>query len=115
MTTNAYLVYWCNEGLEGVVPIGQYEQVDIENTFRVLSNQGTIRNPVYDIVQKMILRGINSQRHYELYAITTDDTITQIDIENMFDNDPQGSADTVRRMGHRLYSDRVKTNNVLIT
>jgi hypothetical protein len=69
MTTNAYLVYWCNEGLEGVVPITEYEQIDAENTFRILKDQGTIRNPMYDIIQKMILRGrANSQRHYELYV-----------------------------------------------
>jgi hypothetical protein len=116
MTTNAYLVYWCNEGLESVVPIGQYKQIDIENTFRILNDEDPMSNPVNTIIKTMLLRArFNSQRHYELYAITADEGITQTDIENMFDNDPQGSADTVRRIGHKLYSDRAKANKVLIT
>ena len=70
MTTNAYLVYWCNEGLESVVPITEYEQWDRDNTFRVLNNQEPVRNPMNSLIQNMILTAkFNEQRHYELYAI----------------------------------------------
>jgi hypothetical protein len=115
MTTNAYLVYWCNEGLEGVVPISQYEQVDIENTFRVLSDQGTVRNPMYDIIQKMILRGrANSQRHYELYAIDCDESISEEDFKQWFDTAPQAAADLIRSRGLKIFSDRARENRVKI-
>ena len=67
MTTNAYLVYWSSEGLESVTPIGHYEQIDMDNTFRILNNEDPIRNPINTIIQTMILRArYNSQRHYEL-------------------------------------------------
>lgn len=113
---NAYLVFWCSEGLESVVPIGHYEQIDIDNTFRILNNEDTILNPVNTILHSMLLRArYNSQRHYELYAITADDGITQQDIEIMFENDPQESANLIRRIGHKMYSDRANSKKVLIT
>jgi hypothetical protein len=115
MTTNAFLVYWCEEGLESVIPITEYEQLDRDNTFRVLNNQETVRNPLNGIIQNIILRAqVNSQRHYELYAIDCEDSITKQDIEKMFDNDPQSAADLFRSRGHKMYSNRAEKNRVRI-
>jgi len=115
MTTNAYLVYWCEEGLESVVPITQYEPLDAENTFRILNNQESIRNPLNTIIQHMLLRSrVNSHRHYELYAIDCDISIQKTDIEQMFETDPQTAADLFRKRGHRLYSNRAEKNRVRI-
>lgn len=116
MTTNAYLVYWCEEGLESVVPITEYEHWDRDNTFRVLNNQETVRNPVNSLIQNMILRArFNEQRHYELYAIDCDHSIQKTDIEQMFETDPQTAADLFRSRGHRLYGNRAEKNRVKIT
>jgi hypothetical protein len=116
MTTNAYLVYWCEEGLESVVPITQYEQCDSDNTFRLLNNQEPARNPINQLIQNMMLRArVNGQRHYELYAIDCDNSIQKTDIEQMFEDDPQAAADLFRSRGHRLYSDRAQKNRVRIT
>jgi hypothetical protein len=116
MTTNAYLVYWCEEGLESVVPITEYEQWDRDNTFRVLNNQETVRNPLNQLIQNMILRAkFNEQRHYELYAVDCDHSINKTDIEQMFETDPQTAADLFRSRGHRLYSARAEKNRVKIT
>jgi hypothetical protein len=116
MTTNAYLVYWCEEGLESVVPITEYEQCDRDNTFRVLNNQETVRNPVNSIIQHMILRAqVNAQRHYELYAVDCDGSIKKSDIEQMFEDDPQSAADLFRNRGHKMYSNRANKNRVRIT
>ena len=115
MTTNAYLVYWCEEGLESVVPITEYEHYDRDNTFRVLNNQETARNPLNQVIQNMLLRArVNSQRHYELYAIDCDNSIDKTDIEQMFETDPQSAADLFRSRGHRLYSARTEKNHVRI-
>lgn len=116
MTTNAYLVYWCSEGLESVIPISQYERIDIENTFKILGNQEVERNPLNTIIQSMMMRArYNPQRHYELYAIEADAGITAQDIENMFKASPQPSADTIRRLGVRMWSDRIQLDRVVIT
>ena len=115
MTTNAYLVYWSSEGLESVTPVGHYEQIDVENTFRILNNEDPIRNPVNTLVQTMILRArYNSHRHYELYAITAMDGITGPDIEGMFEAAPNEAAKTIRNIGVKLYSDRAVKKRVVI-
>ena len=116
MTTNAYLVYWCEEGLESVVPITQYEHWDSANTFRILNNEETVRNPLNGVIQNMILRAqVNAQRHYELYAIDCDNSISKADIEQMFEDDPQSAADLFRNRGHKMYSNRTVKNRVKIT
>jgi len=109
MTTNAYLVYWCEEGLESVVPITEYEQWDVENTFRILNNQEPARNPVNQIIQNMLLRArFNQQRHYELYAVDCEADITKEALELLFKSCPQKAAELVRGRGVTLYSDRAK-------
>ena len=63
----------------------------------------------------LLLRArVNSQRHYEVYTCEATDGITAEDIREMFDASPQSAADTIRRLGHCLHSDRA-TNKVLIT
>ena len=115
MTTNAYLVYWCEEGLESVVPITEYEQCDSDNTFRLLNNQEPVRNPLNQMIQNMMLRArVNSQRHYELYAIDCETSISKEDIAQMFEHDPQAAANLFRSRGHRLYSDHAAKNRVRI-
>ena len=115
MTTNAYLIYWSSEGLESVTPIGQYEQIDIENTLRILKDEDPLRNPVNTIIQTMILRArFNSHRHYELYAITAMEGITDRDIEGMFNIDPNQAAQVIRNIGVKLYSDRANKKKTVI-
>ena len=48
----------------------------------------------------------NPQRHYEIYLIEVNEGITVDDIRSAFEASPQTMADTVRRIGHRFYSDR---------
>ena len=116
MTTNAYLVYWCEEGLESVIPITEYEQWDRDNTFKILNNQEPARNPLNQMIQNMLLRArVNGQRHYELYAIDCETSISKEDLEQMFEEVPQAAADLFRLRGHRLYSDRAEKNRVRIT
>ena len=56
----------------------------------------------------------NPQRHYEIYIIEVEDGITVEDICEAFEDSPQTMADTVRRIGHKFYSDRA-TEKVRIT
>jgi hypothetical protein len=48
----------------------------------------------------------NSQRHYEIYTFNAVEGIGEQEIRDMFDNDPQMAADTIRRIGHCIHSDR---------
>jgi hypothetical protein len=64
----------------------------------------------------LLLRArFNSQRHYEIYSVEATDGITADDIREMFEANPQSAADTIRRRGHCLHSDRATNDQVLIT
>jgi hypothetical protein len=66
--------------------------------------------------QHLLLRArYNSQRRYEIYSVEATDGITAEDIREMFEADPQSAADTIRRLGHCLHSDRAERHRVLIT
>lgn len=58
---------------------------------------------------------MNTQRHYEIYAINTEDGISKEDMEEMFEQDPQYAADLIRERGTKIYSDRVQPSRVKIT
>ena len=64
----------------------------------------------------LLLRArFNSQRHYEIYSVEATDGITADDICEMFEADPQSAADTIRRLGHCMHSDRAEKHRVAIT
>ena len=64
----------------------------------------------------LLLRArVNSQRHYEVYTCEATDGITAEDIREMFEASPQSAADTIRRLGHCMHSDRATNDRVLIT
>jgi hypothetical protein len=57
----------------------------------------------------------NSHRHYEIYIITATPGITEDDVRDMFEADPQTAADTIRRIGQKYYSDRQGPGRIAIT
>jgi len=67
------------------------------------------------IVQRILIRArANSQRHYEVYTIQTAHGITEQDLRDMFNNNPQHAADLIRERGNQLYSDRVTQRTQVI-
>jgi hypothetical protein len=63
----------------------------------------------------MLRARLNSHRHYEIYTCEAVDGITAEDIREMFEASPQSAADTIRRLGHCMHSDRAERHRVLIT
>lgn len=115
MTTNAYLFAWDQKGIDSIIPITQYEDWDKNNTWNVLTNQPTERNPLWSILQGLILRArYNSQRHYEIYSVDCAFEIDEAEWRKIWLADPQGTADLIRERGVKLYSDREdRTSHVI--
>lgn len=114
MTQNAYIFSWDCNGIEAIVPITQYEQVDAENTWRILKDEETVRNPLNSIIQSLLLRArFNSHRSYEIYAVDCDPSMDEQFWRHQWEENPQFTAELVRERGHKLYSDRSTRKKVI--
>ena len=104
-----FAVMWDQRGLECV----QEMPHPAMHTWAVLSNT---KQPESPNLNHWALRArFNSQRHYEIWIVTTELDIDAGDLRVMFDRDPQYAADMVRERGSCFYSDRVNQNDVIIT
>ena len=63
----------------------------------------------------LILRArANPQRNYEIYTVQVEADVSLKDIREMFKDSPQDIVDLVRARGHKLYSDRLYTEDRVI-
>ena len=100
-----FVIMWDCNGLEYIGDITADDQRMIVESLRGKeSPRRALANPYH-----LRLRAqFNPQRHYEIYFVTATDGITEADIRDMFENSPQTAADTIRRVGHCLHSDRAE-------
>jgi hypothetical protein len=107
---NTFLLSWDCNGREAVVNVSA---MDAERTWATLQDKpGPNLN---SIVNGIMLRArYNSQRHYEIYTVNMDDSISEQDVRDMFETSPQAMADLIRERGHKMYSDRVDHSQVKI-
>ena len=106
-----FFIMWCNEGLEYCVDVTEDQQ---RRMWQKLKGEPVSESAIPNLNHIVLRARFNSQRHYEIYTVEATDGITAEDIKEMFEASPQMAADTIRRLGHCLYSDRA-TNKVLIT
>jgi len=107
-----FLIMWCNEGLECCIDITADEQ---RRMWQQLKGEPVSEKAIPNLNHIMLRARVNSQRHYEIYICEATDGITAEDIREMFEASPQSAADTIRRLGHCMHSDRAQKNRVLIT
>ena len=95
---------WDSNGLEAAVNV---TDIDRQRTWAVLQGRDKNQVPAPPSLRMWQLRAqANPQRHYEIYLISVEPDVTVTDICEAFRSAPQEMADTVRRIGHRFYSDR---------
>ncbi len=105
-------VMWDCNGLEAAVNVSSIQKKRVWATLR---GEDTKNIPVEPNLLHWQLRAqFNPQRHYEIYLVEVTDGITVDDIVKAFEASPQTMADTVRRIGHRFYSDRQHNDEVRI-
>lgn len=114
---NVFLLSWDCNGLETVIDISTverlYEQEEQERILKILSDPNgkdpgneTSRMMGQALTNIMTRARVNSQRHYEIYTVHTDSSVTKQDMWEMFEQSPQTAADLIREHGNKLYSDR---------
>ena len=98
-----FAIMWDCYGLEAVAKVPN----PADKTFALLKG---VKPPAIPNINMWELRArFNPQRNYEIYIITATPGISEDDIRAMFDADPQGSADTIRRIGHSYWDGRETT------
>ena len=102
-----FAVMWGCHGLEAVQKVPNPADI----TFALLKGA---EPPTLPALMHWQLRArYNSQRHYEIY--TFDSELTEEDINETFESDPQVMVDAIRSCGHEIYSDRVlKKTQVIV-
>lgn len=103
-----FAIMWDCNGLEACERVPN----SADTTLALLKGAEPPRPP--NIMHWELRARYNSQRHYEIYIITAQPGIEREDIVEMFENNPQSAADTIRRIGHKYYSDRVNEDRVAI-
>jgi hypothetical protein len=123
MSTNIFLLSWDCYGLEACVDITDH--VNRGNAFEKEKIFDLIKDPnsqphnravaeLNKMYSHMALRAqFNPQRNYEIYVIHTNEDITKADLVDMFETNPQGTADLIRERGTKLYSDRQTSKRVI--
>lgn len=104
------LASWCSEGFECLQDITKYKDFEAHQIFKLLDNKEPATNPLDQLMNSLIMRArFNTQRQYEIYVFTTDDSITLEDVESMSRDSPQFLADFARANGTKFFSDRQTT------
>ena len=102
-----FAIMWDCYGLEAVAKLPD----PADTTFALLQNK---KPPEVPNINHWALRArFNPQRNYEIYLITATPGISEDDIRDMFERDPQVSADTIRRIGHKYLDHRETTERVI--
>ena len=103
-----YALMWDCYGLEACVRLPD----PADTTFALLKGEKPPEMP--NLMHWQLRARYNSQRHYEIYIVTTQPGIELDDIIDMFKADPQYAADTIRRLGQCYYSDRREEHKIAI-
>lgn len=101
--SHTFAVMWDCDGLEAVVDITDLEH---QRTFAMLKG---IERPPYQIPNLLHWRlraQANPQRHYEIYVLQVEAGITEDDVREAFEVNPQQIVDVIRQNGHKFYSNR---------
>lgn len=102
-----FAIMWDCYGLEAVSRIPD----PADTTFALLQNK---KPPEMPNINHWALRArFNPQRNYEIYLITAQPSITEQHIRDMFERDPQGSAETIRRIGQKFLDHRENQERVI--
>ena len=104
-----FCVMWDCNGLEA---IGEVVDPALK-TWAVIANKPVPREN-FNLEHWQLRARYNMQRHYEIYAIGVDGSITQEDIVDMFKTDAQYAADLIRDRGEKIYSDRRTQKDTII-
>jgi hypothetical protein len=110
MAEHTFVAMWCSEGLEYLRDVTH--ELETATWAALKGEHYTSKLPNLNHLE--LRARYNSQRHYEIYAFDADEGITEEDIRELFDSDPQHIVDLIRVKGQKIYGEPAKKNKVVI-
>ena len=104
--THQFVIMWDCNGLEYV---GDITEEQGRKTWATLKGEEYRGMP--NLLHMRLRAQANQQRNYEIYFVDAAEGITEQDIRDMFESDPQTAAETVRHLGQEFYSNRIDLSN----
>lgn len=105
--TSLFLFSWDCHGIESIIDLTAYADWDQLQLLNMLADRPTQRNPAWSMVQNILMRArYNGHRHYEVYMVTCNKSMTEHYWREQWALFPQNTAEVVRDRGHKLWSDR---------
>jgi hypothetical protein len=99
--TNDFIIMWDEFGLECIIDItGKRHQY----TMAILGDG--IQPDIKELNPMLWRARMNRHRAYEIYAQKCDSEITEEDIREQFENNPQEIVNMIREKGIKLFSNR---------
>jgi hypothetical protein len=99
---------WDMYGLEFCQDVTAVEK---RNMIKALKGE-QLERPVN--LNAMLLRArFNTQRNYEIYTMTVEQGITEEEVKEWFDANPQYAVDQIRARGRKLYDDSARAEPVI--
>lgn len=103
-----FVVMWDCHGLEAVARVPN----PADTTYALLKGEKPPEVP--NVMHWQLRARFNTHRCYEIYSFSASAGIDADDVREMFENSPQHAADTIRRIGHKIYSDRADAEKIVI-
>lgn len=118
---NTFIIMWCDEGLESIVPIHMEEWYKYQSDIIInkLAYDNPPKNKHVDNIKHTVcalqLRAqANFQRNYEIYSLSTSFDIDEEYLRALFDTQPQVIVDLIREKGLHIYGWGKKSKPLII-
>jgi hypothetical protein len=105
---HVFLFMWDMYGLEFCQDITKVEK---RNMIKALKNE-QLERP-FNLHALLLRARFNSQRNYEVYTMTVEQGITEEEVKEWFDDNPQYAVDQIRARGRKLYSEPARAEPVI--
>ena len=105
---HVFLFMWDMYGLEFCQDVTTVEK---RNMMSALKGE-RLERP-FNLNAMMLRARVNSQRNYEIYTMTVEQGINEIDVIRWFDSNPQEAVDQIRSRGRKLFGSPSKVEPII--
>lgn len=115
---HTFIAAWDQSGIESLFEVDELRFH--QDLIDILADNKPKKYKLYSFELNSIVRGLilranmNSHRYYEIYSITTNESIDYSNMLSLFKDSPQLIVDLIREKGNKIYSNRRHEDDIKI-